>query len=70
VPTPIYKLGEISRLAKENPLLRDALPILEEVSTAAGKWHDTHESHNCKLHMRNWWKPCLTVIGIEGLPEI
>jgi hypothetical protein len=44
VPVNIYKLGELSRLAKLYPLLRDGLPLLEEVSTAAGKWHDTHES--------------------------
>jgi len=59
----------ITKLAADYPLLTDALPLNEGVWPVTGRYADTHNSHNMKQHMANWWKPCLSVIGVAGIPS-
>lgn len=67
---PSYRLEECHQLAKKYPMLSEGLPMLPGVRTQAQKYHGQPEAkENLELHLNNWWRPQLTVIGMEGLPS-
>ena len=51
-------------------MLSEGLPILPGVKNQASKHSGQPDAkENLELHLNNWWRPQLSVIGIEGLPS-
>jgi hypothetical protein len=51
-------------------MLTEGLPLLATTKNVASKYHGEPDAkENLELHLNNWWRPQLTVIGIEGLPS-
>ena len=43
------------------------LPLLKDVKSLA---YNKGEEENYELHLNNFWRPQLAVIGFEGLPNM
>jgi hypothetical protein len=71
VEIPSYRIEETRLLARNYPLLSKGLPLLPTTTAAVGdsKSFENKEEENLAMHLANWWKPSLTVIGSAGLPS-
>lgn len=66
---PQFSHDQCHKLAKEFPLLTEGLPLLPGLNHQAFKHAGQPDSkENLELHLNNWWRPQLSVIGMEGLP--
>ena len=69
VEIPPFSYESCHKLAREFPLLTQGMPLLEGVQHQAFKFTGAPDSkENLELHLNNWWRPQLTVIGMQGLP--
>ena len=48
---------------------RNVEDILDEVSSLSCQYRDAGDNkEKLEMNLNEWWRPALTVIGIEGLP--
>lgn len=69
VEIPEFSREQCHKLAKNFPLMTTGLPLLPETKHVAYKHIGKPDSiENLELHLNNWWRPQLSVIGMKGLP--
>jgi hypothetical protein len=62
--------NQCHKLAREFLLLTAGLPMVSGLKHVACKHEGGADAkENLELHLNNWWRPQLTVIGMEGLPS-
>jgi hypothetical protein len=66
VHIPPHRIEECKEAAQKVPLLSKSLPMLSQVKSIG---FEKGEEENFELLLNNFWRPTLSVIGFEGLPN-
>jgi hypothetical protein len=66
VQIPPHRIQECKEAAQKVPLLSKSLPMLSQVKSIG---FEKGEEENFELLLNNFWRPTLSVIGFEGLPN-